>query len=69
MPIIIGYMIGKMIGNLIVSIITLMFRLIKLACIVAIFILRHTFAATQWVLVKLWDGGRSLYENYKLNLR
>ena len=69
MPVIIGYMIGKMIGNLIVSILTLVFRLIKLACIAAAYVLKYVFIAVQWMLVKLWEGGRGLYENYKLNLR
>lgn len=69
MPMIIGYMIGKMIAILIVSVITLMFRLIMIVCSIVIYAVKHSFFAARWILVKLWEGGRVLYDNYKLNLR
>ena len=69
MPVIIGWYIGQLLGNMIVGIITLLFRLIRIALKASVHIIRFVLIALEWLGGKLWLGGKGLYENYKLNLR
>ena len=69
MPVIIGWYIGKLIGNMIVGIITLLFRLIRIALKGSVHMIRFALIALEWLGKKLWLCGKGLFEYYKLNLR
>ena len=69
MPVIIGWFIGKLIGSMIVAIVVSLFRLGCLAVKLSMLILRYAFKASEWIVIKLWQGGRSLVDYYRLNLR
>ena len=69
MPVIIGWFIGKLTGSMIVAIVTFLFRLVCLAVKLSMLILRYAFKASEWIAIKMWQGGRSLVDYYRLNLR
>lgn len=69
MPVIIGWFIGKMIGKLIVALVTLLFHLMRIFVVMAIHAFKLTYAVTEWILGKVWQGGKLFYDYYRLNLR
>lgn len=66
MPVIIGYFIGKMIAYMIIAIMKLLFQLVRIALIVAGFVFKYTFLAIEMVSIKLWQGGKGLYEQCRM---
>ena len=69
MPVIIGYLIGKMIGNFIVAIIKILFALLRFAVILAVQLTKYAFLTAQYIIDKIWKGGRYAIEYYKLNIK
>lgn len=69
MPIVIGYLIGKALGNLIVGIVSLVFKLLYWAAVVAARVVKHSYIASRWLLGMLWKAGRASYDDYKMNIR
>lgn len=63
MPLFIGYFIGKMIGNTIVAIMKLLVQLVRIALIMVTYVLKYTFIMIEWIAVKLWQGGKGLYNH------
>ena len=69
MPVIIGFWIGKMIGSMVVAIMCAVFRLLYWTAVLVVQVVKYACLAAEYLICKIWGGGKYAVDHYKLNLR